>query len=214
MITSAQGPKRSFVEELRVQRRDDHRLYHQSRINQTLHLLSACCFLGSYVLIVIDPVAAVLIGWLLAMVLRQSGHFFFEPKGYDDVNQMTHAEKEAVKPGYNLSRKVVLLSIWVLLPVVLWFVPNLFGLLEPHTGGYGFVYNTSVAWLVLGGAAIVFRSLQLFVTRDARTGIVWATKILTDPFHDVMLYYRSPLHLSRGELLDPMADHPSAGLRS
>jgi hypothetical protein len=32
--------------------------------------------------------------------------------------------------------------------------------------------------------------------------LVWATKILTDPFHDIMLYYKAPLYLLRGELLD------------
>jgi hypothetical protein len=35
------------------------------------------------------------------------------------------------------------------------------------------------------------------------TGLVWATKILTDPFHDIKLYYMAPLHLLRGELIDP-----------
>jgi hypothetical protein len=37
------------------------------------------------------------------------------------------------------------------------------------------------------------------------------TKILTDPFHDVLLYWKAPLHLLQGELIDPMAhveDHP------
>jgi hypothetical protein len=31
---------------------------------------------------------------------------------------------------------------------------------------------------------------------------VWATKILTDPFHDIKLYHKAPLHLLRGEWLD------------
>ena len=31
----------SFAEELRTQRWDDHRYYHHSRINQSLHLVSA-----------------------------------------------------------------------------------------------------------------------------------------------------------------------------
>jgi hypothetical protein len=30
------------------------------------------------------------------------------------------------------------------------------------------------------------------------------TKILTDPFHDIMLYYKAPFYLMRGELIDPM----------
>jgi hypothetical protein len=54
-----------FRETLRVQRWDDHRYYHHSRINQTLHLLSALGFLLSYVLLFIDPAAAGLVAWLI-----------------------------------------------------------------------------------------------------------------------------------------------------
>jgi hypothetical protein len=32
---------------------------------------------------------------------------------------------------------------------------------------------------------------------------VWFTKILTDPFHDIKLYYKAPFALLRGELIDP-----------
>ena len=41
-------------------------------------------------------------------------------------------------------------------------------------------------------------------SEDVQTGLVWLTKIITDPFHDVKLYYRAPLYLLRGELIDPM----------
>ena len=77
---------KDFLEALRIQRWDDHRYYHHSRINQSLHFISALSFLTAYALIFTDPVAAALIGWLAAMVSRQLGHFFFEPKGYDEVN--------------------------------------------------------------------------------------------------------------------------------
>lgn len=77
---------RELLRALRTQRWDDHRYYHHSRVNQTLHLISALSFLCSYVLLFTHPVAAVLIGWLVAMVTRQAGHFFFEPKGYDQAN--------------------------------------------------------------------------------------------------------------------------------
>ena len=60
------------------------------------------------------------------MTSRQIGHFFFEPKGYDSVNDATHEYKEEVKVGYNLRRKVVLLSIWALSPLPLYFRPTLF----------------------------------------------------------------------------------------
>src|SRR5246500_6038157 len=95
-----------FLAELSKQRWDDHRYYHHSRINQSLPLVSALSFLTAYVCIFTSPVAAVLIGWLVAMVTRQLGHFVFESKDYDQVNQATHAFKEDIKVGYNLRRKI------------------------------------------------------------------------------------------------------------
>src|SRR5271154_6425380 len=110
---------RSFWAELRTQRWDDHRYYHHSRINQSLHFLSAISFLVAYVMMFKDPVVSDLICWLVAMVSRQSGHFFFEPKGYDTVNQATHEHKEEIKVGYNLKRKVILHAVWALSPALL-----------------------------------------------------------------------------------------------
>ena len=117
-----------FLEALRIQRWDDHRYYHHSRINQSLHLVSALSFLTAYGLVFKNPAASALIGWLVAMVSRQAGHFFFEPKGYDQVNHATHEHKEDIKVGYNLRRKIVLLSIWALSPALLWLSPTLFGI--------------------------------------------------------------------------------------
>ena len=53
-------------------------------------------------------------------------------------------------------------------------------------------------------AGLLFRVLQLWVQKDLTTGLVWALKIVTDPFHDIMLYYKAPLALLRGEMIDPM----------
>jgi hypothetical protein len=53
-------------------------------------LFSAVGFLCAYVLPFTHPVAASLAGRLAAMVTRQVGHFFFEPKGYDEVNYATN----------------------------------------------------------------------------------------------------------------------------
>ena len=124
-----------FLETLRVQRWDDHRYYHHSRINQSLHLVSAMSFLFSYVMIFKDPALSALTAWLVAMTTRQTGHFFFEPKGYDVVNQASHEYKEEIKVGYNLRRKVVLLSIWALSPLPLCFDPTFFGLFTPEVAG-------------------------------------------------------------------------------
>lgn len=197
---------KEFLLELRKQRWDDHRYYHHSRINQTLHLLSALSFLASYVALLSSPVAAALIGWLIAMVVRQAGHFFFEPKGYDTVNEATHEHKEDIKVGYNLKRKAVLLSLWAATPALLWIEPTLFGAF-PHAAGHAdYSRRLGEAWLVLGVGAVLFRTGQLIIMQGPRTGLVWLTKILTDPFHDIKLYCRAPLHLLRGELIDPMSD--------
>jgi hypothetical protein len=193
-----------FIDELKEQRRDDHRLYHHSRINQSLHLVSALCFLTAYVLLAVHPGIAALVGWFVAMWSRQIGHFFFEPKDFDEVNQLTHERKEEIKVGYNLRRKVVLLTIWALSPLLPLVDPTLGGLLDAHADWAQFVDNVALIWLVLGAAGLLFRTVQLFFIRSVQTGLVWCTKILTDPFHDVQLYLKSPLYLLRGELIDPM----------
>ena len=192
-----------FLEALRTQRWDDHRYYHHSRINQTLHLVSAISFLFSYVMIFKDPAISALAGWLVAMTTRQTGHFFFEPKDYDVVNKATHEYKEEIKVGYNLRRKVVLLTLWALSPLPLYFDPTYFGLFAPAADKTGFIRHVAMIWLVLGSAGVLFRTVQLFLIKDVQTGLVWATKILTDPFHDIKLYHKAPLALLRGELIDP-----------
>jgi hypothetical protein len=201
---------KELLKALEVQRWDDHRYYHHSRVNQSLHLVSAISFLSSYALLFSSPVMAAFIGWLVAMTSRQAGHFFFEPKGYDHVNQATHEHKEEIKVGYNLRRKVVLLSLWALSPLVLLVDPTLLGIFEPKPGAEDFVRRVGLIWLWLGVAGLLFRTLHLFYLRDVQTGLVWMIKILTDPFHDVKLYYKSPFYLLRGEWIDPM-HHASAG---
>jgi hypothetical protein len=147
-----------------------------------------------------------LIGWLVSMVSRQSGHFFFEPKGYDDVNKASHEHKEAIKVGYNLKRKIILHVVWAAAPLVLWFDPTFFGVFAAHTSTAEFVRHVGEIWLVVGIGALIFRTVQLFFLKDVQTGLVWLTKIVTDPFNDAKIYCKAPLFLMRGELIDPMAD--------
>ena len=44
--------------------------------------------------------------------------------------------------------------------------------------------------------------MHLFFIKSVFDGLTWAAKILTDPFHDIMLYWRAPIYLMRGELVD------------
>jgi hypothetical protein len=194
----------AIFDELKTQRWDDHRYYHHSRINQSLHLVSALSFVTSYALLFVNPAWAALLAWTVSMTSRQAGHFFFEPRGYDHVNQATDEHKEEIKIGYNIRRKIVLLAIWALMPLVLWLEPSLFGLIVPANGLMEFLNDVGLSWLALGVAGLLFRVLQLWVQKDLMTGLVWALKIVTDPFHDIMLYYKAPLALLRGEMIDPM----------
>jgi hypothetical protein len=199
-------PVKVYLEALQVQRWDDHRYYHHSRINQSLHLVSAVSFLVAYGMLFVNPAWAALIAWGISMTSRQAGHFFFEPKTYDFVNDATHKHKEDIKVGYNLRRKVVLMSIWALAPLLLFFSPSLLGTIEPAVGVAGYLQDLGMAWLYIGIGGLFFRTVQLFFLRDVTTGIVWMFKILTDPFHDIMLYWKSPLAIMTGELIDPMLD--------
>jgi hypothetical protein len=189
----------NFRQALQTQRWDDHRYYHHSVVNQSLHFVSALSFLCAYALLLISPAAAALVAWLIAMTSRQAGHFFFEPKGYDEVNQATHEHKEAIKVGYNLRRKVVLLAVWALSPLALVADPALFGIFEPHTSLAGFFEHVGMIWLVVGVGGLLFRTLHLCFLKDVQTGLVWCTKIVTDPYNDIRLYHKAPLHLLRGE---------------
>ena len=195
---------KELLKTLSVQRWDDHRYYHHSRINQSLHFISAISFLVSYVLLFINPVAASFVAWLIAMTTRQSGHFFFEPKGYDHVNQATHEHKEEIKVGYNLHRKIVLLAIWALIPVVAYVAPQYVIWMVPQAYEDTFLRLVGTSWLMLGLAGLLFRVGQLCIIDSAQAAFAWAIKIITDPFHDIKLYYRSPIYLLRGELIDPM----------
>ncbi|WP_407158679.1 hypothetical protein [Bradyrhizobium sp. STM 3557] len=192
----------SFKRTLQTQRFDDYRYYHQSRINQTLHLISAVIFLVCYALLFKDPALSGLVGWL-AMLTRQTGHFFFEPNGYDEVNGVSNEHKEAIKVGYNQKRKIVLLVVWGLAPASLILAPTLFGLFPPPAGRMDFVRHVGVLWLLVGIGGGLFRMIQLFAMRGVGIGLIWVTKVLTDPFHNIALYWRSPLALLRGEMIDP-----------
>src|ERR1700748_2334572 len=141
---------KNFMTALKTQRWDDHRFYHHSRINQSLHFVSAVSFLIGYVMMFFEPLMSALIGWLVSMTSRQAGHFFFEPRDYDHINQATHEHKEEIKIGYNLRRKVVLMTIWGLVPVVLYINPSVLGLATPWVTAGDFVRQVATLWLLVG----------------------------------------------------------------
>jgi hypothetical protein len=193
----------SIRETLRIQRWDDHRYYHHSRINQFLHLISASSFLVAYAYLFVNPVISAYIAWLIAMTTRQIGHFFFEPDGYDEYNQATFEYKEKIKIGFNLNRKRVLLAVWLSVPVLAFVDAANFNLIMPDTSSDTLFNRIGWGWLWLGVAGVVFRMIQLIIKDSVRTAVTWCIKIITDPFHDVIIYRKSPIYLMKGQLIDP-----------
>lgn len=194
---------KEILETLKVQRWDDHRYYHHSRINQFLHLISALSFIVAYAYLFIDPVISAYIAWFISMTTRQAGHFFFEPKDYDTYNQATQDHKEAIKIGYNLKRKRVLIACWLAVPVLAYFDAALFNFVMPDAAPDTLIDRIGWGWLWLGLAAVVFRMIQLTAIQSRKVALVWCLKIMTDPFHDAVIYRKSPLYLMRGQLIDP-----------
>ena len=156
----------SFLNALKVQRWDDHRYYHHSRVNQTLHLVSAISFLYCYAVLFEDPALAALIAWLVSMTTRQTGHFFFEPRGYDKANRATHEYKEEIKVGYNLQRKRVLMAIWALSPLLLFVDPAMLGLFESPKSVSELLRHVGYIWFIVGVGGFLFRIVQLCVLQE------------------------------------------------
>jgi hypothetical protein len=74
----------------------------------------------------------------------------------------------------------------------------------PPVDAKGWLDNLALVWMFVGFGAVVFRTVHLFFLQSVQTGLVWFTKILTDPFHDVWIYRRAPYHLWKGEQYDDM----------
>jgi hypothetical protein len=93
------------------------------------------------------------------------------------------------------------MAVWAFSPVVLLLNPTLLGLVAAPKTGLQFAQYLGYLWLAVGVGGLLFRAVQLFVIKDVLTGLAWTTKIVTDPFHDIKLYYRTPLQLVRGGLI-------------
>jgi len=159
-----------------------------------------------------DPLAAALIGWLVSMTSRQAGHFFFEPRGYDHINQTTHEHKEDNQGRLQFTAQGRADDDLGGLAAGPLFRPTLFGMFTPWASPVDFMRQVAKIWLVVGIGGLLFRTVQLFFIRDIETGLVWMTKILTDPFNDFKLYRKAPLYLMKGELIDPGLDIIEHGL--
>ena len=194
-----------FLETLREQRWDDHRYYHHSRINQSLHLVSAMSFLFAYVLIFKDPATAALVGWLVGddqpagrpLLLRAAG------TTTRSTRRATSTRRRS-RSATTCSRKVVLMSIWALSPLPLWFDPTLFGIFDAarRHGGVRPPHGADLAGDRRRRADLPHRAAVL---RQGRAERARRGRRRSSPTRSTTSSSttRRRSHLLRGELIDP-----------
>lgn len=157
-----------IFKELEKVRYDDHVNYHNSIVNRKLHFVSGFTFIICYMLIYNHFTLSVYLAWLIAMPLRQIGHFIYEPSSEGTEN---------IKSGYNIKRKIVLHSIVYVTPICLYQI-----------GMYS-VGFLALIWFFFAINAIVFRGIYLIFKVNKIHGFAWMLKVVSDPFHDVYLYH-------------------------
>jgi hypothetical protein len=96
------------------------------------------------------------------------------------------------------------MSIWAAVPLAIWLEPSVFSWAVPEDDQDSFVRMVGFYWLALGVAGLLFRVAQLIIQDNFVVAFSWAFKIITDPFHDLVLYAKSPVYLLKGQLIDPM----------
>ena len=99
------------------------------------------------------------------------------------------------------------MTIWAASPLLFLLTPTCFGLCERPPGTIAFARHVGMLWLAVGIGGLLFRTGQLFLQQNWKVGLVWATKIVTDPFHDIKLYHRAPLELLRRRNLHDAEAH-------
>ena len=81
------NPNDTFIEGIMRQKHIDHEASHSNLINQFLHLISSSMFLYCYAIFFNDYERAVYLG-LTSLIIRQSGHYIFEPPCHDAEQAM------------------------------------------------------------------------------------------------------------------------------
>jgi len=72
--------------------------------------------------------------------------------------------------------------------------------LEDYIGWLSANMDPSIGWADLEWIRAFWKGPMII--KGVLDGLVWMTKILTDPFHDIYLYHKAPLALMRGELIE------------
>lgn len=166
------NPDDTFYEGIMRQKHIDHEASHSNLINQFLHLISSSIFLYCYAIFFNDYERAVYLG-LTSLVIRQAGHYIFEPPCHD---------KEQAMLGFDTENKVKIVITYGLLPVLL-FVQAAY--LTSHTVTLAQIWLVATFSIVFGRVFLLWHRFGFIVSMH------WYVKFVTDPFTDIPAYYKS-----------------------
>ena len=169
------APVKSFYTEVMLRKKDDHHASHNDFGNQMLHLVSSSVFLYCYAILPFDLTTAVTLG-LAALFVRQFGHAVLEPDAH---------EKEMSLLGFNTRNKTLIVSGYVLIPIV--------HMVQAQSLQYGVFLERLPAiaehWWYWTLMVIFGRVAFLFWKFSFRTSMIWYVKLVTDPVTDVITYF-------------------------
>lgn len=172
----------TFIEGIMRQKHIDHEASHSNLINQFLHLISSSMFLYCYAIFFNDYERAVYLG-LTSLIIRQSGHYIFEPPCHDAEQAML---------GFDTQNKVKIVITYGIIPLLL-FVKA--------ASMIDYEYTLAQLWLVATLTIVFGRVFLLWGRYGFIVSMHWYVKFITDPFTDIPAYWASGYQIFNPKLL-------------
>ena len=176
------NPNDTFIEGIMRQKHIDHEASHSNLINQFLHLISSSMFLYCYAIFFNDYERAVYLG-LTSLVIRQAGHYIFEPPCHD---------KEQAMLGFDTQNKVKIVITYGAVPALV---------LAQLIFSAGIQMSVAQMWLLTTFCVVFGRVGYLWYTYNFVVSMHWYVKFITDPFTDIPAYWRSIYQIFNPKLL-------------
>lgn len=172
----------SFLEGIMRQKHIDHEASHSNLVNQFLHLISSSMFLYCYLIFFNEYERAVYLG-LTSLVIRQAGHYIFEPPCHD---------KEQAMLGFDTDNKVKVVIVYGIVPALV---------LAQFVISSGMTISVAQVWLLTTFCVVFGRVALLWMRYGFVVSMHWYCKFVTDPFTDIPAYWRSMYQIFNPKML-------------
>ena len=153
----------NFYRKVMAAKEADHNISHNNIMNQRLHLISSSMYMFCYFYIWVDFYTTVYIS-LVAFVVRQAGHYFFEPP---------NDEKKLL--GFTTESKCTIVSSYVVGAFCCYVIDENYAKMIFMITAY-FVFDHITKIIDIHGV---------------ESAVLWFVKLITDPITDVITYRNS-----------------------